>query len=232
MRQNQRIIWRDVCNPSAAQDTGRQPIQAAAPAPGRNPLSPASAQYRALLAWMAWWPNVLGLSLVVRPDTILRWHRAGFRSYWRWKSRGRPGRHRVSPELRELIRRMSKENPLWAPRASMVNSYPDLGRTAFAMSLELVFALLQWDADTFGVRQGRAATTIRPAIWHNRHHPDPLRFASSIRPDIIFNKDRYCGRLPQRLGFVAHQIQHQSRLLASVAALVGCAPRAIAHFTK
>ena len=145
---------------------------------------------------------------------------------------GPPGRPRVSPELRKLIRRMSKENPMWAPHASMVNSYPDLGRTAFAMSLELVFALLQWDADTFGVRQGRAATTIRPAIWHNRHHPDPLRFASSIRPDIIFNKDRYCGRLPQRLGFVAHQIQHQSRLLASVAALVGCAPRAIAHFTK
>src|SRR5262244_3092514 len=41
----------------------------------------------------------------------------GFRAYWRWKSRGRPGRPRVSRELRELIRRMSTENPLWgAPR--------------------------------------------------------------------------------------------------------------------
>src|SRR3984893_17924430 len=60
---------------------------------------------------------LLGLSRVVRPDTILRWHRAGFRAYWRWKSRGRPGRPRVSRELRELIQRMSKENPLWgAPR--------------------------------------------------------------------------------------------------------------------
>jgi len=73
---------------------------------------------RALLVWMTWlWPSLLSLSRVVQPDTILRWHRAGFRAYWRWKSRGRLGRPRVSRELRELIQRMSKENPLWgAPR--------------------------------------------------------------------------------------------------------------------
>src|SRR5712671_6952723 len=73
---------------------------------------------RALMVWMTRrWPSLLGLSRVVQPDTILRWHRAGFRAYWRWKSRGRPGRPRVSRELRELIQRMSKENPLWgAPR--------------------------------------------------------------------------------------------------------------------
>ena len=48
---------------------------------------------RALLVWMTWlWPNLLSVSRVVRPDTILRWHRAGFRAYWRWKSRGQPGR--------------------------------------------------------------------------------------------------------------------------------------------
>src|SRR5258708_10000013 len=52
------------------------------------------------------------MSRAVQPDTILRWHRAGFRAYWRWKSRGRPGRPRVSRELRELIQRMSKENSL------------------------------------------------------------------------------------------------------------------------
>ena len=73
---------------------------------------------RALLVWMTrLWPSLLGLSRVVQPDTILRWHRAGFRTYWRWKSRGRPGRPRVSRELRDLIRQMSTENPLWgAPR--------------------------------------------------------------------------------------------------------------------
>jgi hypothetical protein len=63
------------------------------------------------------WPSLLRLSRVVQPDTILRWHRAGFRAYWRWKSRARLGRPEVDRELRELIRRMSKENPLWgAPR--------------------------------------------------------------------------------------------------------------------
>ena len=67
---------------------------------------------------MTWlWLSLLGLSRIVRPDTILRWHRAGFRAYWRWRSRGQPGRPRVRRELRELIRRMSNENPLWgAPR--------------------------------------------------------------------------------------------------------------------
>src|SRR6201997_2538462 len=73
---------------------------------------------RALMVWMTrMWPSLLGLTRVVQPATILRWHRCGFRAYWRWKSRGRPGRPRVSCELRELIQRMSKENPLWgAPR--------------------------------------------------------------------------------------------------------------------
>src|SRR6266513_21631 len=73
---------------------------------------------RALMVWMTRrWPSLLGLSRIVQPDTILRWHRCGFRAYWRWKSRGRPGRPGVSRELRELIQRMSKENPLWgAPR--------------------------------------------------------------------------------------------------------------------
>ena len=69
---------------------------------------------RALLVWMTWlWPSLLDLSRIVQPDTILRWHRAGFRAYWRWKSRSRAGRPRVSLELRDLIQRMSKENPLW-----------------------------------------------------------------------------------------------------------------------
>src|SRR5262245_53679498 len=73
---------------------------------------------RALLVWMTWlWPNLLDLSCVVRPETILRWHRAGFRAYWRCKSRGQPGRPKVGHELRRLIRRMNEENPLWgAPR--------------------------------------------------------------------------------------------------------------------
>ena len=63
---------------------------------------------RAVLVWLTWlWPSLIGLARVVQPDTILRWHRSGFRAYWRWKSCGQPGRPRVSRELRDLIRQMS-----------------------------------------------------------------------------------------------------------------------------
>ena len=69
---------------------------------------------RALLLWTTrLWPNLSGLARVVQPETILRWHRAGFRRYWRWKSRKRAGRPRVAQEIRNLVRRMSLENPLW-----------------------------------------------------------------------------------------------------------------------
>jgi hypothetical protein len=54
---------------------------------------------------------------IVQPDTVIRWHRAGWRLYWRWRSDPRRGRPKVSAEVRSLIRRMSLENPLWgAPR--------------------------------------------------------------------------------------------------------------------
>jgi transposase InsO family protein len=64
-----------------------------------------------------WCPSVVKAMMIVRPETVVRWHRAGFRRYWRWKSRGRGGRPPISAELRALIRRMSVENALWgAPR--------------------------------------------------------------------------------------------------------------------
>jgi hypothetical protein len=63
---------------------------------------------RAVLVWLTrLWPSLIGLARVVQPDTILRWHRSGFRAYWRWKSCGQPGRPRVSYELRDLIRQSS-----------------------------------------------------------------------------------------------------------------------------
>ncbi len=69
---------------------------------------------RALLTWMTRvWPGLLGAVQVVQPETVLRWHRAGFRMIWRWKSRHRAGRPRIDRGLRDLIRRMSRENPLW-----------------------------------------------------------------------------------------------------------------------
>ena len=64
-----------------------------------------------------WAPTVLNALAIVTPETVIRWHRAGFRSYWRWKSRRVGGRSTVAPEIRKLIREMSIANPLCgAPR--------------------------------------------------------------------------------------------------------------------
>src|ERR1700732_1412274 len=64
-----------------------------------------------------WFPAILRVLTIMRPETLVRWHRAGFRRYWRWKSRRRGGRPPVETELRALIRQMSTENLLWgAPR--------------------------------------------------------------------------------------------------------------------
>jgi transposase InsO family protein len=60
-----------------------------------------------------WFPSILKVLTIIRPETLVRWHRAGFRRYWGWKSRRRGGRPPVETELRALIRRMSIENPLW-----------------------------------------------------------------------------------------------------------------------
>src|SRR5665811_2519953 len=64
-----------------------------------------------------WFPLILNVLTIIRPETLVRWHRAGFRCYWRWKSRPPGGRPLIEADLRALIRRMSIENPLWgAPR--------------------------------------------------------------------------------------------------------------------
>src|SRR4051795_7793675 len=64
-----------------------------------------------------WFPSILQLLKIIPPKTLVRWHRAGFRCYWRWKSRSPGGRPPIDTDLRVLIRQMSIENPLWgAPR--------------------------------------------------------------------------------------------------------------------
>src|SRR5262249_50841315 len=56
------------------------------------------------------WREVL---IIVKPETVIKWHRQGFRLYWRWKSKAPVGRPKIDKEIRELIRKMSRENPLW-----------------------------------------------------------------------------------------------------------------------
>jgi hypothetical protein len=62
-------------------------------------------------------PRIVNALVIIEPETVIRWHRAEFRSFWRWKSRCRDGRPNVGLEIRQLIRAMSLANPLWgAPR--------------------------------------------------------------------------------------------------------------------
>jgi hypothetical protein len=66
------------------------------------------------LVWMIrLWPSLIDTAQVVQPETVLRWHRAGFRAFWRSRSTKRAGRPKIDRELRDLIQRMSRENPLW-----------------------------------------------------------------------------------------------------------------------
>jgi integrase-like protein len=72
---------------------------------------------RLLWVWLyRIWPQIIDAMVLVKPATVAQWHRKGVRFYWRWRSR-RPGRPNIGTEVRALIRRMSKDNPLWgAPR--------------------------------------------------------------------------------------------------------------------
>ena len=77
-------------------------------------------------------PGVLDALKILKPETVIRWHRAGFRAYWRWKSRSRGGRPKTPLEVRQLIRDMSIENPLWgAPRihGELLKLGIDVGQT-------------------------------------------------------------------------------------------------------
>jgi len=80
-------------------------------------------------------PGTLDALKIIRPATLLRWHRAGFRAYWRWKSRPHGGRPATPADIRHLIREMSVANPLWgAPRihGELLKLGVDVGQTTVA----------------------------------------------------------------------------------------------------
>jgi hypothetical protein len=81
-------------------------------------------------------PSILDALKIVKPDTVIRWHRAGFRAYWRWKSRSHSGRPRTPAEIRQLIYDMSIANPIWgAPRihGELLKLGIDVGQTTVAI---------------------------------------------------------------------------------------------------
>jgi hypothetical protein len=96
---------------------------------------------RFLFVWLyRWFPSVLGAISIVRPETIIRWHRAGFRAYWRWRSRNHVGRPKVSAELRTLIGEMTARTRSGAPHTFTVNCSSSASRSLSRQSLGICAA--------------------------------------------------------------------------------------------
>jgi hypothetical protein len=101
--------------------------------------------------------------VIIRPETLLRWHRAGFRRYWRWKSHRREGRPQIETELRALIRQMSTENLLWgAPRI-----HGELLKLGFSVAQSSVAKYIHGQA-TRASESGMADLPAKPRAGHRR----------------------------------------------------------------
>jgi transposase InsO family protein len=127
-----------------------------------------------LIQLYRWFPSILNVLVIIRPETLVRWHRAGFRSYWRWKSRQRGGRPRIEVNLRALIRQMSLENPLWgSPRI-----HGEL--------LKLGFEVAQSSVAKYMVRRrGRPSQGWRTFL--RNHSPDIVGMDLFVVPTIGFD---------------------------------------------
>jgi len=100
----------------------------------RGRAQPTNSDRWFLVQMYRWFPSILKVVTIVQPETLVRWHRAGFRCYWRWRSRPQGARPRIDTELRALIRQMSTENQLWgAPRI-----HGELLRLGFSVSQSTV----------------------------------------------------------------------------------------------
>lgn len=127
-----------------------------------------------LIQLYRWFPSILQVLTIIRPETLVRWHRAGFRCYWRWKSRPLGGRPQIETDLRSLIRRMSVENPLWgAPRI-----HGEL--------LKLGFEVAQSSVAKYMVKRRAPPSQGWRTFLHN-HAPDIAAMDLFVVPTIGFD---------------------------------------------
>src|SRR5471032_483197 len=127
-----------------------------------------------LIQLYRWFPSILQVLTIVQPETLVRWHRAGFRYYWRWKSGSRGGRPQIETDLRALIRQMSVENPLWgAPRI-----HGEL--------LNLGFEVSQSSVAKYMVKQHRPPSQGWRTFLRN-HAPDIVAMDLFVAPTIGFD---------------------------------------------
>jgi transposase InsO family protein len=118
-------------------------------------------------------PSLLEAAVIFKPETLVRWHRGGFRLFWRWKSRRRPGRPAVPTGIRVLVRQMSRENPLWgAPRI-----HGELLKLGIEMAQSTV-------AKYMGRRRGPPSQGWKTFL--NNHAPDVAAIDLFVVPTIGF----------------------------------------------
>src|SRR5476649_2566644 len=121
-----------------------------------------------------WFPSILSAITIIQPETLVRWHRTGFRHYWRWKSRSIGGRPQIGTDLRALIRCISIENPLWgAPRI-----HGEL--------LKLGFEVAQSSVAKYMVKHRGSPSQGWRTFLHN-HAPDIAAMDLFVVPTIGFN---------------------------------------------
>jgi hypothetical protein len=121
-----------------------------------------------------WFPSILKVLTVIRPETLVRWHRTGFRCYWRWKSLPLGGRPPIDMDLRMLIRQMSVENPLWgAPRI-----HGELLKLGFEVAQS---SIAKYMAKPRGPRSQGWRTFLR------NHAPDIAAMDLFVVPTIAFD---------------------------------------------
>ena len=121
-----------------------------------------------------WFPTILKAIAIVRPETLVRWHRAGFRQYWRWKSRSLGGRPQIDADVRALIRRISVDNPLWgAPRI-----HGEL--------LKLGFAIAQSSVAKYMLKRSGPPSPGWRAFLRN-HALDVAAIDLFVAPTIVFD---------------------------------------------
>jgi hypothetical protein len=143
-----------------------------------------------------WFPSILKVLTIIRPETLVRWHRAGFRRYWCWKSRSLGGRPQIDAELQALIRQMSIENPLWGLTLNVLLSFAQFEREVTSERIR----------DKIGAskRKGLWVGGVVPLGYHAKDRKITVVADEVIGMPITF-RSTFAGRLRNRLfALIAH----------------------------